>query len=311
MNLYLKTNKNKDNSPSAIIIFGLGLIGKSIHRTILLKKNYQLDSCEKIDWNSSDGAKSSLDKVLDLLVEKNIFQISIIWSAGKAGFHANEIETESELNSFQTCIKLLGKYHTNYDIQYNFILISSAGGLYENCINVTKHTDISPSRAYGYLKLNQEKILQNSKFIKHRQIFRLSSIFGNINENSRLGLIPTMILNGLKQQNVQLTGNLSTLRDYLFADNASEYIYKKINYPEQLPEEKIYILASGKPTSIFELKIMIEKLLKRKIYLNFTLNQSNFKDITFSQNILPEDWITEDLNLSIAKIHKNWLNNVS
>src|SRR5207245_1775834 len=64
-----------------------------------------------------------------------------------------------------------------------------------------------------------------------------------------------------------------------------------------------YTLASGLSTAIFEVREVIEAVLGRSLYLNYSLEPGNCEDITFSGEVLPTDWFPSDLRTNIKRVY--------
>jgi hypothetical protein len=65
-------------------------------------------------------------------------------------------------------------------------------------------------------------------------------------------------------------------------------------------------LVSGKPSSIYEIKRIVEDMLNKKIYVAFQSAYDNSSDITFSTEILPNDWHPIDIRTAARKVYSAW-----
>lgn len=170
------------------------------------------------------------------------------------------------------------------------IIFSSGIALYgEPPGRAWKETDKpKPNTVYGLSKLLAEEITRywgNSYYIKYF-LLRFPNIYG-------LGNQKGVVFNFLKvirdKGKVIIYGDGRQKRDFLFIDDAVEAIIKTLNY--QGPSD-IFNVGLGKTVSLLELVALLEKILKRKI------------PIEFKQ---PETYVVRTLSGEIKKA-KNLLN---
>ena len=230
-----------------------------------------------------------------------VYDVAVVWSAGRSGFLTDKRETDAEMQSYETVLSLLRTSMSNFpDNRYFFHLISSAGGLFEGQRNIGAKSMPSPVRPYGELKHGQEKRLIdcNEKIIKF--IYRPTSVYGYIGGNQRMGLITTLINNGINNQISTIYGSLITLRDYVLNDDVGAYVAKRI-FSTSEGSRNICYLGSGRPCSIYEVIHIVEQELGRKIYVQFiAMSQfSNNLDIVLSPSMLPDTWKPDDIKAGV------------
>ncbi len=297
-----------------VLIIGLGLIGNSVFKILNnyvncvignynfswlnpLMQDIELKNMA-INFNSILGNKSPFNQYS---------QLDILWCAGKCGFNASEQQTHAELETFRKISLFTSTLSANHPHKtIRFHLISSAGGLFEGQKEVNFSNPPVPYRPYGILKLCQENIVLSMPNAIQKIIYRPSSVYGPIQKLGRLGLIPALILNGLSKKVTYISGNLTTLRDYIFVSDVGRFIVSKVLFSDKLENLSIFFIVSGKPTSILEIKKHIEKKLNRKIYLNFNYTATNDRNITFHQNVLPYKGGIVDLATGINIVYHTW-----
>lgn len=285
-----------------VLHFGLGLIGNSIFNELLKTVCPQKIIIQKIDikWGNDNAINDSLAYLKDFIIENTAIENKIycLWSAGKCGFSSNKKQTASELHTFKLIVNFI-----NHSIAKNFketffLLFSSAGGLFENITNVHKQTVAKPVRPYGILKQMQENHLQKLEYFKHKIIFRPSSVYSKNNMKHRLSLINLIIKNINQLKTTYIFGNADTLRDYVCVEDIAIFIANKLLNDEKF--EKANFLVSGKPTSIFELKKIIETVNNKNAYFNYSLKKTNAKNITFNKNCIAKDFYATSIRENIA-----------
>lgn len=298
-----------------VLLFGNGLIGSSIVRHFLYQDDVVMQKVS-FDWTNTRQGEQDAKSIFEIVKrqlsqlseDKNIqTNIAFVWSAGKAGFSATKESTDIELASFRIVLALAEKIYQQFpDNSYSFHLLSSAGGLFENQGMVDNTTVSSPNRPYGQLKYDQEELVLAVDQNVVKYIYRPTSVYGFSSLGQRMGLIPTLIANGYKNQTSTIFGSLSTLRDYVFNEDIGRHITKNLFPAAHNSEVNIQFLATGKPSSIYEIKYSVEYIIRKKIYLKFVTNPEtdNSVDITVNSSILPTNWSTTDIRTGIRYVRE-------
>lgn len=293
---------------AAIAIFGVGTIGSAIAAS--LQEMADLDiRIMPLDWRIPDVFAMNLDSIERLLMDLLAGAMTsippeafhVIWSAGRAGFYSTDEEVARELAMYEEVLRCVERLSARFpEVPCHMVLTSSAGGLFEGQQGVRRETLPVPTRPYGRLKLMQEQLLLNSQACLARKIYRLSSVYGYIRADQRRGLIPTLIANGLRQRSSQITGHSSTIRDYVWIEDVAEYISRQVLAGSQ--DDCVMVLASMKPSSIFEIQRIVEILIGRPLYLCFLPQATNVMPITFDTSAVPSDWRPSELPTNVRKI---------
>jgi len=291
-----------------IVIFGVGLLGNGIIRALRSARPALETVVQPLSWTDRAvrlAQLSTLRRFLGERVASGSCRVRLVWSAGRAGFAAGSVETASELTTFldvlSTAVKLSEEL-SRADV--DLMLVSSAGGLFEGQRLVDRRSMIAPRRPYGELKAKQEASLfaASARLAKH--VYRVSSVHGFIDTRYRMGLIPTLLRDGLRRQVSTIAGSPSTLRDFVWLEDVGRYIALDIlSPPRRDGEARIVYLCSGRPTALGEVKYHVEDTLGRRLYVVFSVDHAN-TDITFSPHLLPPDWQPLDLRLSILEAHR-------
>lgn len=302
---------NQTSSGARIIaLFGAGLIGSSIYENIIQQDDFQIFHLP-FDWNDAEQRREDVGGIINFLsglvenfARKGSESISLafIWSAGKAGFTATEQCLNTELATFSTVLNLVQEMMARFPaITFSFHHISSAGGLFEGQRSVDNQSSPRPKRFYGILKLKQEILLSQLESRLRKAVYRPTSVYGFVGNKSRLGLIPTLIRNGIQNKVSTIYGNLSTLRDYVFSNDIANFLSKSLFEIPPSPNVSTFLLGSGKPSSIYEIRHCIENLICKKIYLEFkiTAETENTSDITLNSSAFPAGWKCTDLKTGI------------
>lgn len=291
----------KDNH--AVLIFGLGVVGFAIFEQV--KKGYSEIAGEKLNWASLEDCKDQIDVFCKTHFSKDIEQVDIIWSAGNTLFSADKQQTDADLKFFKALnlalSKTLRKLLGNKTLRY--ILISSAGGLFEGQTSISASSKPAPKRPYAELKLAQEDHIKAAKWIDEYAIVRLSSVYTISNLRSRMGLIPIMVSKAIKQEFISIYGTEMTIRDYVLDTDIGRYIAGLLGKP--LPETVFVV--DGKPHSIVEIKNMVEAITQKKVYLKYTLMKSNAENNSYARHVRADGFEPSDLATNIRLLYYNLL----
>ncbi len=315
MNILLRVSKEEGKtSRHIVVLFGLGVVGGSIREHLILH-NFKIVFAPFMHWGNKECFQKDLlglnNFLMDLFYEKSTVSTSfnIVWAAGKAGFNSSEDDTVGEwINYSQTVSMFRSNWGYRLSEDSSFYFVSSAGGLFEGQKIVGHYSQPSPTRPYGLLKKRQEEILKDDSLPFKRYIYRPSSIYGYIEPSKRMGLIPTLLFNGIRYAPSRIIGNNNTLRDYISSDDVGDFMCNEILSSTPEATEKPVFLVSGKPTSILEIKVLIEHIIGRKLFISYDLNQTNYLDNTFSVGDLPKGLQSVELGAGIYRVYSRFFN---
>lgn len=293
-----------------VIVFGVGLVGSAIVKSLTLLDKFHVRKLTS-DWRVLDNFKLQLNDLSNKLDVGNLKRIDWVWSAGKAGFAANENEVDTEFHFYRVFLEQLNELEKQFDIEdKSFVhLVSSAGGLFEGQRVISKDAKPQPKRPYGQLKFKQENLLLD-KFPNRCRIYRPSSIFGFYAKGKRVGLITNLIINTLRSKVTSIYGKIDTQRDYVWGGDVADFIARKVwtDFSSKAGPCETYFLVSAKPTSIFEIVYTIQTITNLKVLQKFDKTFSNSDQIIFSHSILPDGWKSSSLNTCIRKIYQKGFN---
>lgn len=299
-------NDYNSHEKRAVVVIGNGLVGTAISERVINKTHAQNYNCN-IDWNNAENAAQNVKENVVKYISDDIKKIDWVWSAGKAGFDATEEDIQKEFQLFEKCsLMILSLHNINYKkSNYNYHLISSAGGLFEGQ-NVTRIDAIpNPKRPYGKLKLMQEEYLVKN-FYNACYIYRLSTVYGYYNKNFRIGLISALIKNTVTGKITNIFARPHTQRDFIWIEDIANYI-SLVVLDSTIKKDSINFLVSGKPTSVFEIITSIQRFAKSKVLQQYKLVDYNSDKIIYSENIKPKALTTTSMDVCIRSIYNRLL----
>lgn len=172
------------------------------------------------------------------------------------------------------------------------IFLSSGGTVYgiKNSCPLNEKMETYPITSYGIQKVMNEKLLYLYQYMYglDYRIVRLSNPFGPFQKpNGVQGIIVNFIYKALRKEDICVYGDGSTVRDYIYIDDATRAI---INIANNNTEEKIFNVGSGKGIDINKIVEIIENELKTKLYIKYSSIRTvdvpiNFLDISRYENV--------------------------
>lgn len=154
------------------------------------------------------------------------------------------------------------------------IFISSGGSIYgvSDIVPIPEASKTEPLTAYGVSKLTIEKYLAHYRHTRglDYRILRVANPYGphqTISHN--YGVIAVFLEKALAGLPIEIWGDGSTIRDYVYIDDVVQSIIKAMSYEGP---EHIFNIGSGRGLSLNEVVKAIENQLKRPIEVKYTSN---------------------------------------
>lgn len=296
-----------------IALFGAGLIGTAIAEELAGRKFSRIREAS-VPWDDAPAFAPRLAEI-----EREIsdaaggrrsvgerspdVRLTVIWSAGNAGFDATREQASAELERFAEIVALTDRLRRRFPARpVALALIGSAGGLFEGQRLVGPASLPAPRRPYGRLKLDEEETLLAAPPGIEPVIFRLASVYGPLAGAHRRGLIPTLIANAFEGRVTRISGTANTLRDFVWVRDAARFVVSRLLGDPGIARESVVTLASCRPASILEIRKLVEDTLGRRLYVSFAPGQTNREDITFRTATMPPGWSPSPLKTNVGLI---------
>lgn len=150
------------------------------------------------------------------------------------------------------------------------VFVSSAGTVYGATVGkVPENAEKKPFSPYGIIKLTMENFLE---YYRHRfglnyEIFRVSNVYGpGQNTGKGLGIINTFIEKIINRKNLEVFGDGSTTRNYIYVKDVAKLMASSA---ERLEGSDIYNLASNSTVTINELLEIIRSVVSEQITVDY------------------------------------------
>ena len=309
MILLARTGGGALGSPTAILLFGSGRLGSAI-RESLVRVGGWMSASIPFPWDDPRGLEEAADRTIlrALRLVGARGRVAVVWSAGACGFAASEEDAAAEALSFGTMLAVaLGIAERSGPLSVDLHLLSSAGGLFEGQVDVGPDSTPAPLRPYGRLKLAEERCVLDTAGTLRVRVYRVSSVYGPIRENRRMGLVSTLVRDCDEGRETPIFGGMDTLRDYVHADDVGAFVARAVAAPASDPAPSVVFLASGKGTSIRDVVAAVSRATGKECRVRAKKGGDNDRPITFSPSVRPPGWNPRDLERGIRDVHEDWV----
>lgn len=166
-------------------------------------------------------------------------------------------------NLFEACVQYRVK---------KVVFISSGGTVYgkEAACPLPENTPTNPISSYGVQKITIEKLLYlyNYMYGLDYRIIRLANPYGPYQRpNGVLGAVTTFTYKALKSETIQVYGDGSVVRDFIYIDDAIRAIVNIVNDGNK---HHTFNLGCGYGTSIRDVLKSVEHALNLKLNVVYT-----------------------------------------
>lgn len=183
----------------------------------------------------------------------------------------------------------------------NKIVFSSSGGtIYGPSIGlVNEESPKNPESPHGIIKLSMEYFL-NYNYNKtglNYSIFRISNIYGEDQDISKgLGLVNTILEKGVLKQKIEIFGDGSFKRNYIYIKDVANALSLIVG--QDLQKSEIYNLASSVSYSINEILALVKEIIKEPLDIKYIRSRkSDLKSVLIDNskfsNAFPEFMFTK------------------
>tara|TARA_B110000211_G_scaffold54345_1_gene60232 strand:+ start:4402 stop:5214 length:813 start_codon:yes stop_codon:yes gene_type:complete len=252
-----------------IVITGsTGFLGKET--TLALKKNYKLTFIGKKKIKKKNYIFCNLNnsKKLKLVLEKLKPDV-VINLAAEVNF-TKKTKNMYKVNTL--CPYLIAKFCKKNNAHF----IHASGTIINGMKSVYNiKTKYEPVNAYGKSKLDAEILIRkiNCKY----SIIRFGGIYGK-NGPQHLG-INKFIKDALNGKNINFTGNIQSMRNYIFVKDAAKFIQNCVRF-----KFLGVFYAGGEKQSFKQMLLKIKSVLGQNILLNFKNNDKPRQDQIITNN---------------------------
>ena len=200
-----------------------------------------------------------------------------------------DIGTELESNVIVTCKLLDACVRQNVK---KVVFISSGGAIYgkKGICPIKEDTVTYPITSYGVQKLTIEKLLYLYRYQKglDYRIIRLANPYGPYQRpNGKLGVVTTFVYKALTSGRLEVYGDGSVVRDFIYIEDAVRGIQKIVNGENDI---RVFNLGSGRGTSVNQVIDAIKKTVRSDLSVSYIAGRAtdvpmNYLDISRYERI--------------------------
>ena len=172
------------------------------------------------------------------------------------------------------------------------VFISSGGAVYGRNVTcpIKEEEQTNPISSYGLEKLTIEKLL----YLYHYQygldyrVIRLANPYGPYQRpNGRLGVVTTFIYKAITNQVLEVFGDGSIVRDFIYIDDAVKAINNIVMHTS---DERLFNVGSGRGTSVNNVIDYIKKSVNKDLQVEYIASRVtdvpiNYLDISKYENM--------------------------
>ena len=269
--------ESKEGNMKIIIIGGAGFIGTNLVLKLAEENEICVVDKEEVyfEYLKSLGLKNVIFKTTSFDINTDFNDVvrgyDIVYHLASTNIPGNSnkhIPEELESNIIVTAKMLDACVAQSIK---KVIFISSGGAVYGKNMNCPLEEDMPtwPISTYGIQKLAIEKLLHLYKYQKglDYRVVRLANPYGPYQRpNGDLGVVTTFVYKALKGEALNVYGDGSVVRDFIYIDDAICGILNIVNGEYK---ERVFNLGSGVGTSINEVISAIKKALNIEVKVNY------------------------------------------
>lgn len=232
-----------------LLLGGLGFLGQNLSKKLSLNNSvYVVDCVENNSPNYFKVTLSDTNKLISIIGEK---QIHVVIHLISSIIPSSTIEQylEDVQKIYNPTLQILDYCATN---KIKFVYFSSGGAVYGCQKEIfNEHTKREPVSFYGLSKLNFENAITFFHYTRglNYLIIRPSNPYGyGQNVYGKQGIIAIIIGKILKNEKLQIWGDGSVVKDYIFIDDFIFYATSLIE--NNSVWNQIYNIGSGIGTSV-------------------------------------------------------------
>jgi len=273
------------------IIGGAGFIGTNLAISLSRDHNVKIVDSDATYFNTLKSlnlpvryqvSSFSVESDFDSQV-KNEDVIYHLASTIIPGNSNQDIAAELEANVITTVKLLDACVRQNVS---KVVFISSGGAIYgkRSICPIKEDVVTYPITSYGVQKLAIEKLLYLYRYqtgLDYR-IIRLANPYGPYQRpNGKLGVVTTFVYKALTDGKLEVYGDGSVVRDFIYIDDAVRGIRKIADGENEI---RVYNLGSGKGTSVNEVIAVIKQTIGKELKVDYIKGRGtdvpvNFLDI--------------------------------
>jgi UDP-glucose 4-epimerase len=189
---------------------------------------------EVIRWSDrSSWREAFVSLVSEFANQSGTRSWRVWWCAGRGTISTTQDVLDDELLALANLLEALSAQPSKWLENGEFVFSSSAGSVYagSNDLVISSHTKPNPISGYGSMKLRAEQMVNDfsQRGGTRSLVARITNLYGPRQDMSKSqGLISTICAALLKRQSIPIFVSLSTIRNYVFAEDAARVMWWRV-----------------------------------------------------------------------------------
>lgn len=281
-----------------LIVGGTGYLGFNIANSLSNSYSFTLTGRKPINHQLQEflDSKTITFSQAEIVRTRRIFELIdvndlIIFCVPNTQPHQKRGFLHSDIKRIITPARKIFQYVCS---QNKRVIFLSSGGSVYGPGGTTPHSEFSnpiPNTKYGQLKLilDNELLSLNQKFDLNHIIIRLSNPFGGTHDNLyKQGFINSLIRNIHSGKAIELWGDGSQIRDFLYIKDFTSFVEKVLQCPNL---GGVFNCGSGVGLSLNDVIQKASEIIGHPIAVNFKGNyhekiKSNILDVEKAKKVL-------------------------
>lgn len=253
------------STATAWVVGSGGLLGSALVRRAK-RHNVDVFTGAAIPWSDPGRRVRVLSQsARDFAAASAGAPMLVLWAAGTSGVGSDDSMAQGETRILEEALHALAPHWPTRGGA--FFLASSAGAVYAASHPAPFNASSPPAAKspYGRAKLAQEALVTTTLPPNVGKVIgRLGNIYGPPS-SGRHGLVSRLAAAALSRSALNLFVSMDTLRDYCWADDAADLIWRDVLNDEV--DSCIRVIGSGRAVTISELVATVQAVTHRRVPL--------------------------------------------
>lgn len=207
-------------------------------------------------------------------------------------------KNSAQADNIKDCTGNIGFTEKLLELPFNSlkkIIYLSTVDVYESAPLIRENSAVVPATLYGFSKLYSERLV--SIFSEHRkinyQILRIGHVYGP-GEEKYEKFLPKAIKSAIGALPVELWGDGSELRSYIYIDDVVKAVFNAIDVPSYVG---VINVVGGLPISNLQLLDLLAKITGKPLELRFKEFSGQKRDYVFDNDKLKKHLLSSETEL--------------
>lgn len=258
-----------------------------------------------IRWSDRSSWKADFERLVSEFVDHcGTHQWRVWWCAGRGTVSTTDEVLEDELLALASLLEALSDVPSEWLANGEIVFSSSAGSVYAGSddLIIGPHTTPVPMSGYGSMKMRAEQLVNDFGLRTGTRSFvaRITNLYGPRQDMSKAqGLISTVCAALLKRQSIPIFVSLSTIRNYVFADDAARVMWARVRESSS-DRQRTRIICSPANLSVGAVLKVCEEVTGQRPLVRFATRPDS---AVLSRSVYFDPTIAESRGRTFTPVH--------